>query len=465
MARGPWHEEVDLVVVGASVGGLAAAILAADRGCRTIVLERSKDLGGGAVTDSELIAVAGSRFQATAGVADSSRQLIDDALAASRHHADPALLEALVAQGAALVAWLADRCGCKVTLLPSPGVSGHTVARLHAPGERGGADLVADLSRAATHHTRIAIRTGAAVEHLVRDDAGAVRAVAVRGDRRGVTQNVAGRVLLACGGFVGNDELFASHAEALADLPARGSGRALGDGLRLGLEMGTRTTHLGACQVTPFLAMPGELVVTAPLVALGAILVNQVGRRFFDETVESVPLARAVRAQPGRVAYLVFDDRIATAARAMDPFFAHVVLPRAGRRGGSIPDLAKQFEINADALALVLDTFNANLDLGGDPFGRERGGQPLEPPLHAIRVTGTRLRTLGGLAVDAGARVLSESGQPIANLYATAGAAAGLSGEGSEGTLDGIDALAALGLGRLAALDVSAAIAAAEAPS
>ena len=40
MPRGPWQEEGDLLVVGASVCGLAAAIMAADRGCRTIVLDR-----------------------------------------------------------------------------------------------------------------------------------------------------------------------------------------------------------------------------------------------------------------------------------------------------------------------------------------------------------------------------------------------------------------------------------------
>jgi len=459
MARGPWHEEVDLIVVGASVGGLAAAIMAADRGCRTMVIERSKELGGGAASESELIAAAGSRFQEAAGIQDSPQRLVDDLLAATRHHLEHELVQALAPQGGPLVAWLADRCGARVALLPSLQAAGHTTPRLHAPGERGGADLVADLTRAATRHSRVTIRTGNTVDHLVRDDAGTVRAVAVRGDRRGAVQNLAGRILLACGGFAGNDELIASHAPDVADLPPRGAARTGGDGLRLALAAGAGTRRLGACQVTPFLAMPGELAVTAPLVDLGGILVNQAGRRFVDETAASVPLARTVRAQPGHVAYLVFDERVAATARAADPFFAHVVLPRTGRRGATLADLAKQFEIDAEGLALTIDTYNANLDLGGDPFGRERSGKPLEPPLHAIRVTGARLRTLGGLAVDGAARVCDQAGQPIANLYATGGAAAGLAGDGTEGALEGTTTLAALGLARLAALDVSAAAA------
>ena len=58
----------------------------------------------------------------------------------------------------------------------------------------------------------------------------------------------------------------------------------------------------------------------------------------------------------------------------------------------------------------------------------------------------------GGLAVDAGARVLDASGNAIAGLFAIGGAAASLSGSGVDRELEGIDALSALGLARLAAL-------------
>src|SRR5436305_1362267 len=299
MARGAWHEEVDLVVVGASVGGLAAAVAAADRGCRTIVVERTKELGGGAASEAEMIPAAGSRWQRAAGIDDGPVRLAADVLAATHHHVQPELAAA----------------------------------------------------------------------------------------------------------------------------------RATGDGLRLGREAGAATRRLASFLVTPFLATPGQLVPSAPLVDLGAVLVNQAGRRFADETAESLPLATIVRAQPGRVAYLLFGERMAAAARAADPFFARVVLPRTGRRGATLEDLAKQFELDAEGLRLTLETVNASLASGGDAFGRARFAGPLEPPFHAIRVTGARWRSLGGLAVDGTARVLDAEGQPIPGLYAAAGAAAGLGGE------------------------------------
>jgi len=210
MARGPWHEEVDLVVVGASVGGLAAAVMAADRGCRTIVVERSKELGGGAATEAEMIA--------------------DDVLAATHRLVEPELAAALAAQGAPLVAWLADRCGAQVELFHEYVAAGHSVARLHGPGERGGAGLSADLARAASRHSHISVRSTTVAERLVRDDPGAVRGVSVRGERRGAGQALGGRVLLACGGFAGDDTLVAEHCPAVAPLPfpggARGGSRA-----------------------------------------------------------------------------------------------------------------------------------------------------------------------------------------------------------------------------------------------
>ncbi|HJQ83800.1 MAG TPA: FAD-binding protein, partial [Candidatus Binatia bacterium] len=223
-----------------------------------------------------------------------------------------------------------------------------------------------------------------------------------------------------------------------------------GEALRLGREVRAATRHLARCLVTPFLATPAQLVVTAPLVDLGALLVSQSGRRFAAETNDALRLATAMRAAPGHVAYLVFDERIAAAAGAADPFFAHVVLPRAGRRGATVDNLAKQLELDADGLRATIESPE------GDPLPRARPAK-LEEPFHAIRVTGARWRTLGGLAVDATGRVLGAENAPIPGLYATGSAAGGLAAP-----LAGVETLATLALARLAALDVAAAVAAAE---
>src|SRR5439155_511632 len=88
----------------------------------------------------------------------------------------------------------------------------------------------AERSSAAGRHSHISVRTVTVAERLVRDDSRAVRGVSVRGERRGVGQALGGRVLLACGGFAGDDALVAEHCPAVAPLPFQGGARAIGDG-------------------------------------------------------------------------------------------------------------------------------------------------------------------------------------------------------------------------------------------
>jgi fumarate reductase flavoprotein subunit len=430
------RDGADLVIVGASVGGLAAAITAADRGCQVVLVERVKELGGGAAATDEAIVAAGSRWQREAGVSEDPDALVAELLGRGVAAEKTDVVRALAGQATALVEWLADRCGAQVRLLPA-GIGGSGPPRLHVVAEHGGTSLVAALVRVVSRHHRIRVRAGAEATHLLREEAGVV-GIGVKPDRRGAAA-ITGRTLLACGGFAANDDLIAAHCPAVSGLPVGGPALATGDGLAFATAAGAATRGLDGCEVTALFALPAQLEVPATMLPLGGVLVNQGGERFADEGAEALTLAEQVRAQPGHVAYLVFDDRIAALAGA-DPFVEHVVLPRAGRRGTTPADLAKQLELNAAGLeATVAD-------------------RRLEPPLRAIRVSGARLRTLGGLVVDERARVLDVAGQPVAGLYATGGALAALAPG-----VPGLAALAALGLGRLAALDVIAAVDAADA--
>jgi fumarate reductase flavoprotein subunit len=454
MASSARIEQAGLIVVGASAAGLVAAIAAADHGHRVVLIERSKDLGGLAATSAESIAAAGTRFQRVADIVDAPDRLRADLAAATPDHGEPELADAVIAQGAALVEWLADRCGVQVVFQSTTPSGGHGAARLHSVGEQGGASLIPPLVRAASHHTHIRVRTATEVERLVPTDEGGVSGVALRPDRRGNTV-ITGPVVLASGGFVGNDELVARYCPDVKDLPYMGPAGAKGDSLQLAAPLGAALRHGTACAATALLAQPSHLALSRAVVERGAILVSQRGVRFADESQATLPLAAAVRAQPGRVAYLLFDEQIATEVGAHDPFFARVVLPRTSRRASSIGMLAKQLELPEAALTETLQAYSS---LGGgnaDAFGRRGRAGGLVEPYYGVRVTGARLATRGGLAVDAQARVLDESGNAIANLYAVGGAATGLAGDRVDRELAGMDALAALGLARVAALGLA----------
>ena len=82
----------------------------------------------------------------------------------------------------------------------------------------------------------------------------------------------------------------------------------------------------------------------------------------------------------------------------------------------------------------------------------------LQEPFYGMRVTGARRVTLGGLAVDAQARVLDRMGNTISGLFAAGGAAAGLGYDEADGGLAGMDALAGLALARLAAQSLASVV-------
>jgi len=436
MASAEKRDAGELIVVGAGVGGLTAAVTLADRGHWVIVVEASKELGGGAGSEAETIAAAGTRTQRDAGVADDAARFVGDVMQAVGDGAERALVEAAAEQGTRLIDWLVDRCGVGMQLLERTSEAGHATRRLHYCGEHGGEDLRAALARAATLRRRVHLRTGVTVSELRRDESGRVTGVALPPDRRG-PQFLSGRVLLAGGGFAGSDELIQQHCPEIASLPHLAGSPAEGSSLRLGLSAGAATRNLSACTVAPLLALPGNLQVSSRMIELGALLVNQLGVRFTDEQGSDLEVARAIRAQPGGVAYLLFDERIRTAA-SVDPFFAKVVLARAARQAEGPTGLARQFEIEVEGLRSTIEAAS------------------FESPLQVIRVTGARRHSLGGLAIDSRARVLDAGGNPIPGLYATGEAAALVPGEHPARAPEGLHTLATLAYGRIAALEVAA---------
>jgi fumarate reductase flavoprotein subunit len=420
-----WHLHTDLVVVGSSGGGLLAALAAAGQGCRVVVLERTKELGGGLSSTRGMIPAAGTRFQRQAGIQDTAEAFESDVLAHSHQGRDPARTKALCAAAAALVEWLAAGSIAKIDLVPALVARGHTAPRLHVHRGGTGAALAADLISAATTHRHITVRTGSVVEDLWGDREGAVVGVAAR-ERRGPLNIRGRRVLLACGGFAAHNDLVAEHQQELAAFRYFGNPGALGDGLRWGITLGAATEHLGACWVAPLVTTPGGLVVPDSITRTGGILVNQLGQRFVNETDAPMAIARAVLAQPGKLAYLLFDDRVYRGVRESDPYFAKLIGPRAVRRDANPADLARHLEIDPDNLIPTLDGFHAGVVHRTDAFGRTDAGPAFGPPFYGARVTPARVRTLGGLRVGAGGEVMRPDGSAVLNLYASGGVVADL---------------------------------------
>lgn len=71
-----WHREYDVVVVGSGIAGLSAALVAAEKGLRAVVVEKAGRLGGSTTYSYGLIWVGGNHLARAAGYSDSLDDVI-----------------------------------------------------------------------------------------------------------------------------------------------------------------------------------------------------------------------------------------------------------------------------------------------------------------------------------------------------------------------------------------------------
>ncbi|MBI3513309.1 MAG: FAD-dependent oxidoreductase [Proteobacteria bacterium] len=243
-----WDTQTDVLVIGAGGCGLVAALAAAEAGAAVIVVEKRAQPGGTLARDDGAVPAAGTRFQRAAGIDDDSVRFARDLAAYGGDHDMPALAHRLAAQSAALVEWLVDVVGARLTLLDEAPL-GHSAPRLHAPPSCRGEDLRDDLVSALARRG-VPIWLGWPVHGLIDGDDGMVGAVAEAGPSA-IARVGAKKLVLASGGFAGAPQLvrrFCSDATTAADDSAPGS---TGDALRWGAALGAAIANIGAYQRDP----------------------------------------------------------------------------------------------------------------------------------------------------------------------------------------------------------------------
>jgi fumarate reductase flavoprotein subunit len=183
-------------------------------------------------------------------------------------------------------------------------------------------------------------------------------------------------------------------------------------------------------------------LITWAVITQGGFQVNANGERFWDESQGYSEAARHVLEQPGGIAYAIFDERIATIARQFKDF-QDAETQGAVKTADTVEGLAETLGLDAKALQASFASAS-----GTDGLGRTFDPSlSLAPPYCAVKVTGALFHTQGGLKVDGDARVLHADGTPFPNLFATGGAAGGVSGSTDSGYLSGNGLLSAAVLG------------------
>lgn len=444
--------EVQTLVIGAGACGLVAALTANARGGEVLVIERDAIPTGSTGLSSGLIPAAGTRFQAERGVTDSADLLTADILRKNHNRTDAAFAHAVAALSAETIHDLADAHGVTFELVEGFLYPGHSVARMHGTPRRTGQELMGMLS-AAAERAGLDILTSAQATRLFADSDGRVLGVEVTRPG-GARERIACRALvLACNGYGGNPALVRQHIPAMANAIYFGHVGNQGDALLWGEALGAASADLSGYQGHGSVAHPHGVLITWALMMEGGVQVNAAGVRFSNEHLGYSEQAEAVLAQPGGIAFGIFDERLHALGMAFEDYRNAESLG-AIKHARSAGELARLLNLPEHELSRTLAEIETLAREGAsDRFGRRfTSDKRLEPPYCGVRVTGTLFHTQGGLVVDRQARVLRPDGSRLPNLFAGGGAARGLSGPEASGYLSGNGLLTAVTLGRAAGL-------------
>ena len=277
------------------MAGLAAALSAVEHGARTLLVEKSNQVGGNA-------SIAAGMFLGSTDFTGLNTYIPDG---------DPALQRAFCADFMDSLSWLEAH---GLPLGPTIDFGDFRKLRPMATGRPGDrqAFMTAMAKRAVS--AGVTIQTNTQVRDLRSFRSVIVVDVIGPQNQRRLTT---GSVILACGGFASNRLLLEKHlGHAAQFLKVRSLSGAGGDGIVLGQKLGASISEnagafyghtMADCALEPIDWQP-----MTPYFARLGVLVNRNGRRFVDESESLLEEtnAQAGFKQPGGKYWLLFDERI-----------------------------------------------------------------------------------------------------------------------------------------------------------
>jgi flavocytochrome c len=461
------QESPDLLIIGAGISGLSAALEAARGGASVLVVDMSTVGGGHAILSNGAVCIVGTPLQERQKIADSPALAEKDFLARGEDN-ETRWVSAYVRDSREwLYAWLTD-LGVSFEGLARP--AGNSVPRLHLARGKG-LGLVEPIYRACLRHPNIRFRWATVAENLIVRN-GRVTGVRVRDLRRRRREDLRARnVVVATGGFQSNLKTVLANWPSGLPRPSRllagaahsatGSGHDLVRGANGSVS---RLDH----QWNYVLGLPDprDPSRTRGLAAFNfnAIWVNADGKRFTQEFGDEKLGLRALLNQPGGTYWGVFDQKgrdgftITLAGyENLNEVRRLVYEPRGVvLTADSLDQLAAATRMPAENLRATVSRYNEltinGIDVDFQAFGEKTFPKPKPidtPPFYAAQFFPLTRKSMGGVDVDMDCRVLDTSGRVIPGLFAV-GEVTGFDGINGKAALEGTFLGPGMYMGRIA---------------
>ncbi|MCP4001117.1 MAG: FAD-dependent oxidoreductase [Gammaproteobacteria bacterium] len=441
----------DVIVVGAGISGLAAAIEASSHGASVLVIE-ANSVGGGHAVKAGGLAMVDTALQRQRGIKDSPDIAWQD-LMLWGEDANPYWTRRYAEESSEQVYDWLTKIGVRFAMvLDTPE---DTVPRFHFT--RGTAvNVVVPMMRKALQDPKITFVWNTRVIKLTRSN-NMITGIIGQDERNDTTTRFhAKSIILATGGFQNNLKMVRANWPDSHLLPGKlfkGAGQyATGDGYLLARWAGAKMQHMDR-QVTFYQGVPDPRNHSGATAFFAqnptAIWLDNNGRRFVNESANSKTIAAAAKNLRPMNFWMIFDANgsrrlgIRGAAWLNNQTIRNEILENTviTKKALNLNELAKQTGIPKHNLHASLEVWNRMLDVGTDyQFGRftsDKDLQNIKPistaPYYALRVYPMTRKSMGGPAINIHGQIIDAMQVPIPGLYA-AGELTGVAGiNGSHG--------------------------------
>lgn len=427
----PKTEKYDVVVLGAGMAGLCAAVEAKERGANVVLLEKMAYANGTTVYSSGWVAGVGSRYYQTK-YTDSEQAMFEDMMRISLGRANPDAMRTYVVEAGKGVDWLHEM-GVPFKVwenMPAPELNRCMIAQ--GDGISGGAMIIKRLIEKAKK-IGVPIHYNTKAYELITNDKMEVLGVSCMTEDGKKNYMAKGGIVMATGGFAANPEMVCKYIGPWGTrLVLRGSPYITGENILMGQQVMAFMECMDEYYAGPM--TPYGKANPSPLMHAGyGIQLNSEGKRFLMEHLGQVGKAVALaQLTPDNRSYVLLTQDTDNNANMLTNTLKR--FERLGfkvPKGDTIEEVARQVGLPVDNVLATVKEYNAAAKAGtADKLNPPYLWKPAHPiekgPFYMIPAAGGIAATFGGPKIDGKARVVNFEQKPIPGLYAAGNAAGGL---------------------------------------
>ncbi|MDD3410047.1 MAG: FAD-dependent oxidoreductase, partial [Eubacteriales bacterium] len=421
--------DADIVIIGAGMAGLSAAIEGAEEGANVVVCEAQEVFGSSTSRSLGFVMGAGTENQKAQGIEDTAEQFYEDiySLYKDEKTLDTDLLKKLTYDSTDLNAWLQKQGVVFTGVINVTNVGVRALQRVHCT-DGFGSGLITALQAAAAEKG-VNLLMGTKVDKLLMDESGAVtgvHAVNTNGDE--VTVNA--QATIVCSGS------YTQNAEMLAELNPKMDNieviTGCGDGSSINFfrQAGADIVNVDYIQMMYYFygaswgdKFPESIPGSPTVPNYDVLMVDGGGNRVIGEDDYCFEYVKRVWDAGYNEGYAIYGQATADKYPVMTELGLTTKTARDlpfGYCEDTSEALAADVGMDPAVLQATVDRYNSFCASGVDEdYGKNPENLlPIEAPFYILRLPQICTDGYTGARINENAQVLSTAGEPIKGLYA-----------------------------------------------